>query len=270
VRGSTPAPGAEFAGVGGHTSCVAVAHDGAPPSLLIDAGTGIRRVAHILNGAPFEGTLLLGHLHLDHIQGLPFFTAGDRPDSRVHVLVPEQGGDAAELLGRLVSPPLFPIRLDGLLGHWTFDTYDAGSFAVEGFHVVARDIPHPGGRSFGLRIADGSAVMAYLSDHGPIALGPGPDGLGERHPAALDLARDVDLLIHDAQMSAEQLARFPHYGHSAARYALDLAEQAGARRLALFHHDPGRTDLDVELLAATLPASDVEVLVAREPAVVDL
>jgi phosphoribosyl 1,2-cyclic phosphodiesterase len=270
VRGSTPAPGPEFARIGGHTSCVAIAHDGQAPTLLLDAGTGIRRLPALLDGAPFRGTILLGHLHIDHIQGLPFFAAGDRPDSVVRVLVPEQGEDAAVLLGRLVSPPLFPIGLDGLLGDWTFATYDAGRFAVEGFDVVALDIPHPGGRSLGLRVSDGTAVVAYLSDHGPVALGPGPDGLGERHHAALELARGVDLLIHDAQMTPTQLARLPHYGHSTAEYALDLAERAGARRLVLFHHDPGRVDDDVERLATGLPSSTVEVLVAREPAVVDL
>src|ERR1700752_3025738 len=91
VRGSRPAAGAEFAEVGGNTSCVAVAHDGAPPTLVLDAGTGLHRVTALLEGAPFRGSLLFGHLHWDHTHGLPFFAAGDHPDAIVRVLLPEQG-----------------------------------------------------------------------------------------------------------------------------------------------------------------------------------
>ncbi|MDQ3717157.1 MAG: MBL fold metallo-hydrolase, partial [Actinomycetota bacterium] len=78
VRGSTPAPGRDFVRYGGNTSCVALAHDGAEPTLLLDAGTGLSRVSRILEGRPFQGTILLGHLHWDHTHGLPFFRSGDQ------------------------------------------------------------------------------------------------------------------------------------------------------------------------------------------------
>ena len=87
TRGSTPAPGLDFIRFGGHTSCVALSHDdGASPSrptLLLDAGTGLRRLPELLGDRPFRGTVLLTHLHWDHVQGLPFFRAGDRDDARV-------------------------------------------------------------------------------------------------------------------------------------------------------------------------------------------
>ncbi|MGH8993342.1 MAG: hypothetical protein ACRDZ7_17675 [Acidimicrobiia bacterium] len=83
VRGSTPAPGGEFVRYGGHTSGLALAHDGATePTLVLDAGTGLRRVTALLDRAPFRGALLLTHLHWDHTHGTPFFAAGDRPDAR--------------------------------------------------------------------------------------------------------------------------------------------------------------------------------------------
>src|SRR5688500_2537468 len=94
VRGSTPAPGPEFSRYGGHTSCIALAHDGEPPSLVLAAGTGIRALGDLLggpDGPPFRGTILLGHLHWDHTQGLPFCRAVDRFDARVGLLIPEQG-----------------------------------------------------------------------------------------------------------------------------------------------------------------------------------
>ena len=122
VRGSTPAPGAEFVRYGGHTSCVAVTHDGAAaPTLILDAGTGVRRVTALLAGQPFTGTILLTHLHWDHVQGLPFFRAGDRDDARVTLLLPDQqdGTGAEEVLARAMSPPHFPIRPSELRGRWS-------------------------------------------------------------------------------------------------------------------------------------------------------
>ena len=113
VRGSTPAPGFAFARYGGHTSCVAIACDDGPPRLVLDAGTGIRRLTGLLDGSPFEGTILLTHMHWDHLQGLPFFAAADRPGARVTVTVPAQSsavwGDGAELtVAKMMSPPHFP------------------------------------------------------------------------------------------------------------------------------------------------------------------
>src|SRR3954452_7461205 len=124
-RGSTPAPGPEFVRYGGHTSCIAVGHHGQPPSLILDSGTGIRRVTKLLDGQPFAGAILLGHLHWDHTQGLPFFGAGDRPDARVHVYLPAQGAPV-EVLSRFMPPPHFPIPPTELRGAWRFDGLEAG------------------------------------------------------------------------------------------------------------------------------------------------
>ncbi|MDP9020329.1 MAG: MBL fold metallo-hydrolase, partial [Actinomycetota bacterium] len=248
VRGSTPSPGAGFARVGGHTSCVAITADGEHvPRLVLDAGTGLRRLSASLDGRPFRGTLILGHLHWDHTQGLPFFAAGDDPRAEVLVLGPAPPGETlAAVLARMISPPLFPICPMELRGSWEFRAIEPGRFHVEGFEVLVREIPHKGGRTFGLRVSDGNAAVAYLSDHAPQFAGPGDDGLGEYHAAGLELARDADLLIHDAQYTAEELSARGSFGHAAAEYAVGLGERAGARRLALFHHDPGRTDEQVE------------------------
>src|SRR2546426_6042948 len=91
ARGSTPAPGPEFVRYGGNTACVALARDGTPPPLVLDGRTGLTRLSKMLDGQPFQGTILLGHLHWDHTHGLPFFPAGDRPDARVRVLLPGDG-----------------------------------------------------------------------------------------------------------------------------------------------------------------------------------
>jgi ribonuclease BN (tRNA processing enzyme) len=274
VRGSTPAPGIEFVRYGGHTSCVALARDGARvPSLILDAGAGIQRVTRLLEGAPFDGTILLTHLHWDHVVGLPFFAAADNLDARVEVLLPEQERekDAAKVLARIMTPPYFPVEPTGLRGDWRFGTVAPGEREIEGFTVLAREIPHKGGRTFGYRISDGHSTLTYMPDHCPTTLGPGEDGFGEYHPAALELAEGADLLLHDAQLFPAELAAEADFGHSVADYSVALAHRAGARALLLFHHRYDRTDDALDGLALRLGGgSEPEVGVAAEGTVLEI
>ena len=273
VRGSTPAPGADFVRYGGHTSCVAVARDDtAPPTLILDAGTGVRRVTALLVGQPFTGTILLTHLHWDHVQGLPFFRAADRDDARVTLLLPDQqdGSSAEQVLARAMSPPHFPIGPGQLRGSWTFGTISPGQIRVDGFTVEAREIPHKGGRTLGYRISDGRSAVAYVTDHCPTALGPGPDGWGEYHAGAVELAAGADVLIHDAQLLAGELAAQAAFGHAAADYAVCLAQRAAARHVVLFHHQPDRTDDALDQVAHRFMTAPVSVAVAAEGQVLDV
>ncbi len=277
VRGSTPAPGAEFVRYGGHTSCVAIApDDAASPRLILDAGTGLRRVTGLLHGEAFAGTIILTHLHWDHVHGLPFFAGGDRPDARVTLLLPEQeagpgerSAGAEELLTEGMSPPHFPITPRGLRGDWSFGAVAPGTFKAEGFTVEAREVPHKGGRTFGYRVSDGHSAVAYIPDHCPTALGPGPEGWGEYHPDALALADGADLLIHDAFLRADEVAALASFGHPAADYAVSLARRAGVGQVLLAHHKPDRTDDELDAIAVGF-ASDPHVTVAAEGQVIDL
>jgi phosphoribosyl 1,2-cyclic phosphodiesterase len=273
VRGSLPAPGIEFVRYGGHTSCLALSHDGADaPSLILDAGTGLRVASPLLAGAPFDGTILLTHLHWDHTMGLPFFPAGDRVDARVSVIIPEQesGASAAEVLGGMMSPPYFPVGPTDLRGRWSCRTIAPGERQLEGFAVLAREIPHKGGRTFGYRVSDGHSALAYMPDHNPTALGPGEDGFGEYHPAALELAREVDVLVHDAQLLPAELAAEGDFGHAVADYSVGLATRAGARSVALFHHRLNRTDDALDALESRLGGGPAAVSVAAQGVVLHL
>lgn len=266
-RGSTPAAGAEFVRYGGNTSCVALAADtDEAPTLILDAGTGIRRVTGLLGGQPFAGTILLSHLHWDHVHGLPFFRAGDHPGARVSLLLPGQpdGADAESVLARGMSPPHFPISPGQLRGSWQFGSLEPGPFKAGRFSVEAREIPHKGGRTFGFRVSDGRFAVAYLPDHCPTMLGPGPDGWGEYHPEALALADGADLLIHDASLLPDELPAEASFGHAAADYVVGLAAAAGARRAVLFHHRPDRTDAQLDELGRRLAHARVPVTVAAE------
>lgn len=255
VRGSTPAPGEAFTGVGGHTSCVALSHDDGPVRLILDAGTGLRRLNASFAGSAFRGSIMLTHLHWDHVMGLPFFGAADRPDAEVALHLPDQGANAERLLARLMSPPLFPVTPGELRGEWRFEAYDEGHLELEGFTVTAREIPHKGGRTMGLRIEDGSSSIAYLPDHAPHQYGMGPRGTGELHPAACELADGVDVLLHGAQYTLDELPDRFGWGHAAADYAVHLGEHCSVGKVVLIHHEPSRTDDQVAAIHASLTES---------------
>jgi hypothetical protein len=156
-----------------------------------------------------------------------------------------------------MSDPYFPIGPRGLRGTWRYDTVEEGRHHIEGFAVLARAIPHKGGRTFGYRVSDGHSTLAYVSDHEPTGSGTGsPDGLGQHHEAILALADGADLLIHDAQYRASELPAVAGLGHSTIEYTVGLAREARVRHLLLFHHAPNRTDDQVDQIVADLPSTD--------------
>lgn len=259
-----PAPGQAFVRYGGQTSCVALAHDGAPPSLVLDGGSGLVNFDEVLGERPFRGTILLSHLHWDHTHGLPFFAAGARAGHSVRILLPDQDVNAEALLARAFSPPHFPVPPSALGENWEFGTLSEGDHRIEQFSVLALEIPHKGGRTFGYRVSDGRRSIAYLPDHHPLLLGTGSSGAGELHQSAVALAKDVDLLIHDSQFLREELADQAWLGHSCADYALELAQAAGARHVCLFHHSPKRTDAALDEEAVRFADSAVPVTVCYD------
>jgi len=276
VRGSTPTPGAEFDRYGGHTSCLALAHDGERPSLIVDAGTGIRLASDLFgsgpglfDGKPYEGSIVLGHLHWDHTQGLPFFAAGNNPGSHVDLYAPAQG-DTEDVLGRFMSPPHFPIAPAELAGSWSFHAFEPGATDISGFSVLGLEIPHKGGRAFGYRISDGHTTLAYMSDHCPTNFGPGPQGMGEYHEAAMSLAHRCDVLFHDAQYLDEELPARASFGHASTGYAVGLAHAAEVRQLMLYHHDPARTDDQIDAIVTGYKDAETLVTAAVQGTVLDL
>jgi phosphoribosyl 1,2-cyclic phosphodiesterase len=243
VRGSTPVSGAEFARVGGHTSNLAVSVDDELPTLLLDAGTGLQVLGKVFDGAPFIGTILLTHLHWDHVQGIPFFPPGDHVDARVTCIQPEQG-DAYATMARSMSPPHFPIQPDGLKGKWTHVGLEPGVHNIEKFEVTAGDVEHKGGRTFGYRVACNGSSFAYV-----------PDALDANDDAIIELAAGADLLIRGAPFCTEEQERADLYGHGTVEHAVVVAKKAGVRRLIITHHGPHRPDDGVDKLAAMVGAT---------------
>ena len=265
VRGSTPAVGADFVRYGGHTSCVAITPEGsAVPTLVLDAGTGLRTLTPLLGGNAFDGSIVLSHLHWDHMMGLPFFAAGDREGARVDLYVPaQQDRSGRDLLAQSFSPPAFPIPPEGLHGAWTFRDLTDGHHTIEGFSVSAVDVEHKGGRTFGLRVEDQVGSLAYLPDHAPAA------GMSDRLKSLLE---GVDMLVHDAQFLDNERSVAVDYGHATVQDCIRLAHECGAGTLVLFHHSPVRTDTALDEIAAwaTTSAQGLPLVVAQEGMTLDV
>jgi len=266
VRCSTPCHGDDIARYGGNTSCVSVVADGEEP-LLFDLGTGLRYFG-LGCSAPFRGTSLVSHLHWDHVQGLPFFGPLLHEDTRLVVYAPSEhdGRSAAEVLDATIRPPLFPIGLDGFPGRIEVRE-PPRRFRVGGFEVESAIVPHVGD-ALGYRVTHGGHSVAYISDHQQPTVGP-----RIAHGVA-ELCDGVDLLIHDAQYTPAEFARKSNWGHCTVEYAVWLAAEVGARRLAIYHHDPTHDDDMIDRLATAATACGlamgVEVFAAREGLTVEL
>jgi phosphoribosyl 1,2-cyclic phosphodiesterase len=241
TRGSLASPGPETTRYGGNTSCVEVrGSDGT--LLVLDAGTGIRRLGATVGPETRRVDILFSHLHLDHIEGLGFFDPLFRSDLDVHIWGPASTTrDLRERLGRYLSPPIFPVRLRDIPCNLRLhDVVRVGRFTIGPFDVQAALVCHPG-PTVGYRITEGDRSIAYLPDHEP-ALGVEKVSVDPEWMTGFGLASGVDLLIHDAQYTDEEYAERVGWGHSALSHALEFAKATGARRLVPFHYDPSHSD----------------------------
>jgi phosphoribosyl 1,2-cyclic phosphodiesterase len=264
TRGSIASAGPETVRYGGNTACAEVeGRDGT--IVVLDAGTGVRRVGNTYK-EPRRLDILLTHLHMDHIQGLGFFAPFFQADFEVHVWgPPSTTQDLRTRLTRYLSPPLFPVRLRDVAARLELHDAPMGRFEIGGLEVTAATVIHPG-QTLGYRISDGESTIAYLPDHEPAL---GTDGIPDQADwtSGHDLAAAADLVLHDAQYTADEYEQRVGWGHSRVTDAVDLAQLAGARRLVTFHHDPAHNDatLDEMLGVAQARAGDtLKVMPGRE------
>jgi len=257
TRGSLARSGPETVRYGGDTSSVEVRPaDGG--LIVLDAGSGIVRLGENIGTPPPRIDILLSHLHMDHIQGLGFFTPLYSEDIVVHIWGPATAAlDLRSRLSRYLSPPLFPVRLRDLVG---FEIHDLapGTMQLGQVAVTADVVCHPG-HTFGFRLQEGSAALTYIPDHEP-ALGVRNFPGSAEWTSGTALAANADLLIHDAQYSDDEYEARAGWGHSTFSHAIAFAELAEVRRMVTFHHDPSHSDDFLDRAAAAFTSDSVEVV----------
>ncbi len=261
TRGSIPTPGPHTTRYGGNTPCVAVERRDAHGDRLVilDAGTGIRALGKALaergNGA-LAVDLLLSHTHWDHIQGLPFFAPFFERGNAIRIWGSKQGDvDLGVILRQQMDPVVFPVPLDELAAELDVAHVGSDAFEVEGFTVRAMRLRHPG-HTLGYRLtpAEGGASLAYVTDN---ELGPGGAYEVGRtwRKQFVKFLDGVDLLIHDAMYTPDELDTHRGWGHSSHAEAVALAGEAGVKRLVLFHHRPEHEDAAMDALLADARAA---------------
>jgi phosphoribosyl 1,2-cyclic phosphodiesterase len=245
TRGSVAAPGPDTSLFGGNTSCVEIrGNDGT--ILVLDAGTGLRRLGTNLPSGVKRVDVLLTHLHMDHIQGLGFFAPLYIPGFEVHLWGPESATMSLRTrLARYLSPPLFPVHLRDLPCNLHLHGPPRRE-RIREFTVESWMICHPG-PTVGYRISSREGIVAYMPDHEP-ALASDFRSVIPSWVSGYSCAQNATLLIHDAQYTPEQYERRVGWGHSTIPDAIAYAGVAAARHLTLFHHDPSHNDAELQWL----------------------
>jgi phosphoribosyl 1,2-cyclic phosphodiesterase len=265
VRGTLATPGAGTVHYGGNTSCVEV--DLGRRSIIFDAGTGIKKLGDRLSGqgGQVEADILFSHCHMDHICGVPFFAPFYGAQHRIRLwagnLLPTGSLEAA--VRSIMSPPLFPIEIDAFKAEIQFRDFHAGDLLDLGGGIKARTgmLNHPGG-AVGYRLECAGKSIAYITDteHRP----------SELDPTVLSLIQNADLMVYDCTYTDEEFPTYAGWGHSTWQQAVRLADAAGAKKLAVFHHDPDHDDAFMQKVEAAVAKAHPGAFVAREGLVLRL
>jgi phosphoribosyl 1,2-cyclic phosphodiesterase len=246
ARGSIPVSGREYLRYGGDTTCLEVrGADGAV--VVIDAGTGARRLGErLVRDGCLDISILFTHAHWDHLLGLPFFAPLYAPGAAIDLYgAPMAQTSVREIVSQAMRPPYFPVQLEDVAAGLSFHGACAETFAIGGITITPVPLSHPNG-GLGYKLQEGGATFVFLTDN----------ELGHRHEGGLGFegyaafCRGADLLVHDAEYTAEEAIAKRTWGHTSVDDAVRLALAAGVPSLGLFHHNQNRTDDGVDELVA--------------------
>ena len=277
TRGSLAKPGAKTVRYGGNTSCVEV-RSASGARLVFDCGTGGHElgVSIMREGTPSRGHMLISHTHWDHIQGIPFFAPFFVPGHQWNIYAPQGFGESIkDTLAGQMEYTYFPVTTDAFGADVQYNNLGEGSFVVEDFVISTRYLNHPA-LALAFRVECDGAVLVYACDHEPhdgdLASGAVP--LTGEDLAHARFMADADLIIHDAQYLIGEYDAKRGWGHSTVDYAVAVARAAGAKKVALTHHDPMRSDDEIDATVARLRDAarpgDPEIVGAAEGTVFDL
>lgn len=250
TRGSLPCSGPETIEYGGETPCVELREAEEDDHIFVlDAGSGIRKLG--MNSKNIKrADILLTHLHLDHIQGLGFFAPLMNPKVEVHIYGPAGHSDELHaLLTKYLSPPLFPVLLRDLPCKLHIHAVGSSNFNIGNLNIFSEFVCHPG-PTVGYRISTDRATIAYISDHEP-ALGAKRFPINADWTSGYNIAKEVDLLLHDAQYTRDEYNSRAGWGHSTIHDALEFAKLAKVKAFVSFHHDPAHSDQELDKILAS-------------------
>jgi phosphoribosyl 1,2-cyclic phosphodiesterase len=261
VRGSVPRATPGSIGFGCNTACIEVSEPGTGAFLVLDAGSGIVGLGESLTGPPRAVPIVLSHYHWDHVLGLPFFTPFYRPGWSPVIVAPALDDVPAGWIETLFAPPFFSIAFNQLPSPPAITVIGTAERNVGGFRVSAHPLTHPGG-ALAYRVQGTGTDVVYLTDH--------EFGDRDTDQRLATFARNAAAIVVDAHFTPDELTRHKGWGHSSWQQAAEFAAAVGAGHLWLFHHKPGRSDVeldDLELRARRVfPATTV----AREGTIVEV
>ncbi len=241
-RGSIPVSGKEYLKYGGDTTCIEI-RTKSNDIIIIDAGTGIRRLGNkLITEGRNKFHFLFTHAHWDHVIGFPFFKPilNKNATFQMHKC-PFQRNYVKTILTKVMSPPNFPLKYSDLKAKIVYEETSLTKFSIGSATIFPIPLSHPN-RGSGYKIIDGNKTFVFLTDNELRFIHPG--GLNFKDYA--DFSANADLLIHDAEYTPEEYKKTIEWGHSRYTDALDLAVEAGIKKIGLFHINQDRTDREMD------------------------
>lgn len=242
ARGSVPVSGAQYVAYGGDTTCIEI-RTREDEIIIIDAGSGIRRLGNdLVQKKRWHYHMIFTHAHWDHILGFPFFKPVYRPGTCLHIYGCPMAQDSIKgMISKTMEAPYFPISFKDLKADISFHEPCENPFSLGSVKVTPIPLSHPN-QGFGYKFTEDGKSFVFLTDN----------ELSFRHPGGLEpeeyaaYCQGADLLIHDAEFTAEEYSTTRSWGHTAYQDAVDLALRARVKRLGLFHHNQERSDAALE------------------------
>jgi len=271
TRGSIPTPGAGTLKYGGNTCCLEIGlSDG--KKVVVDAGTGLREFGNnLVKNGPQEILLLITHIHWDHLQGFPFFAPAYLPNFNILVDgFPTCMKGLKFTFQNKMLDGVFPVTFEELKANITYlGNLEKGESEYFGLHIKAINLHHPQG-GYGFRFQEGESIFTFLTDNELVEEG----WKGREFKQYVKFVIGSKVLIHDAQYTYEEYQTRQGWGHSHYMAALRLAQEAEVEELVLFHHDPSRTDQELDHILADLQSvskgNPLKISVAAEGRIIEI
>jgi phosphoribosyl 1,2-cyclic phosphodiesterase len=223
-------------GHGCNTPCLELVDDQTGALLVIDAGSGIVGLGETLGSAPRAVSILFSHFHWDHLQGLPFFAPLYLPAWSTTLWGPALQTPPLSPLETVFQSPFFPVPYSRLPSPPAVRIIAPGDLTIDGFQMRAITLNHPGG-AFAYRIRGSQGDLVYATDH---------ESGDETFDRPLrEFAAGARALVFDAHFTPQEGPDHRGWGHSTWAEAAAFAAATGVERLWLFHHKPGRSDVEL-------------------------